>query len=466
MKSNSMVMTLLKKNILFFILLIFCFGEKTFAQDDSLALKRIYNEILVNGKAYDWLHELTKTVGERLSGSSQAEQAVEWAKKKMKEAGADSVWLQDVRVVHWVRGEKEKATIIQSNGKKQDVPVCALGMSVATAAAGITAQVVEVHDFDELKKMGDKVKGKIVFYNHPFDQTYVNTFGAYGDAVKYRWAGPSEAARYGAVASITRSMSSSDNDFPHTGSMGYNDSLPKIPCAAISTNGANLLSKILKDDPQTKFFLKQSCQMLDSVLSHNVVGSIKGSEVPDEIIVVGGHLDSWDLAEGAHDDGAGVVQSIEVIRAIKSLGIKPKRTIRAVAFMNEENGLMGGKKYAELAERNQDKNIVAVESDAGGFPPLGFGLDMSEEKKKKIQAWKPLFLQYNVWNFEAEGDGADISPMTRKGVPGIGLHVESQRYFEIHHAKTDIFENVNKRELHLGAAAMTSLIYLLSEHGL
>ena len=452
---------------LLFVLAIFCFGRTIAQQDDSLMLRKIYDEILVNGKAYDWLHDLTKNIGQRLSGSPQAAQAVKWAEKKMKEAGADSVWLQEVMVPHWVRGEKEKAAIIRSNGKKEDVPVCALGMSVATPADGITAQVVEVHDFEELKKMGEeKIKGNIVFYNHPFDQAFINTFGAYGEAVKYRWAGPSEAARYGAVASITRSMSSSDNDYPHTGSMGYNDSLPKIPCAAISTNGANLLSKILMEDPKAKFFLRQSCHMLDSALSHNVVGMIRGTEFPEEVIVVGGHLDSWDRGEGAHDDGAGIVQSIEVLRTFKALEIKPKRTIRAVAFMNEENGLMGGKKYAELAQKNNDKNIAAVESDAGGFPPLGFGLNMNDEKKKKIQLWKPLFLPYNVWNFEGEGDGADISPMTRKGVPGIGLHVESQRYFEIHHADTDVFENVNKRELHLGAAAMTSLIYLLTHYGL
>jgi carboxypeptidase Q len=461
-------MDAIKKKILFFILIIVYLGKTVSAQqDDSLMLKKIYNEVLANGKAYDWLYDLTKTVGGRLSGSPQATQAVKWAEKKMKEAGADSVWLQEVMVPHWVRGEKEKAAIIQSNGKKQDVPVCALGMSVATLANGITAQVIEVHDFDELKKMGqEKIKGKIVFYNHPFDQTFINTFESYGEAVKYRWAGASEAARYGAVASVVRSMSSSDNDYPHTGSMGYNDSLPKIPSAAISTNGAKLLSKILKEDPGAKFFLEQNCRMQDSVLSDNVIGAIKGSEFPDEIIVVGGHLDSWDLGEGAHDDGAGVVQSIEVLRTFKSLGIKPKRTIRAVAFMNEENGLRGGKKYAELAEKNKDRNIVAIESDAGGFPPVGFGLDMPDEKKKKIQEWKPLFLPYNIWNFSGEGDGADISPMTHKGLPGIGLSVESQRYFEIHHAKTDAIENVNKRELHLGAAAMTSLIYLLSRYGL
>lgn len=435
--------------------------------NDSVMLKKIFNETLTNGKAYPWLYDLTTTIGARLSGSPQAAQSVEWSRKAMLEAGADSVWLQECTVPHWVRGEKEEATIIQSNGNKQDVPVCALGMSIATPKEGITATVIEVYDFDELKKLGEaNIKGKIVFYNHPFDQKFVNTFEAYGEAGKYRYQGPSEAARYGAVASITRSMASLDDDHPHTGSMGYNDSLPKIPCAAISTNAANLLSKILKTDPKTKFFLKQSCQNLDSVKSYNVVGEIKGSEHPEEIIVVGGHLDSWDTGKGAHDDGAGVVQSIEVLRIYKALGIKPKRTIRAVAFMNEENGLMGGKKYGALADLNKEKHIAALESDAGGFTPKGFGLGMAEEKKQVIKKWAPLFIPYNIYDFEHEGGGADISPLKSGGVPQIGLHVDSQRYFTVHHAWTDNIDNVNRRELHLGAGALASLIYLLQEYGL
>ncbi len=446
-----------------FLLFSFCHAQNS----DSIAMKRIYSEALTNGKAYSWLYDLTTKIGGRLSGSPQAAQAVEWARKIMIEAGADSVWLQEVWVPHWVRGEKESGIIIQSNGIKQDVPVCALGMSVGTPKDGITAQVIEVHNFDELKALGkEKVKGKIVFYNHPFDQTFINTFEAYGEAVKYRGSGASEAARYGAVASITRTMSSSDNDFPHTGAMGYNDSLPKIPCAAISTNAANLLSSILKADSKTKFFLKQSCQMLDSTKSFNVVGEIKGSERPQEIIVVGGHLDSWETGKGAHDDGAGVVQSIEVLRLFKALGMKPKRTIRAVAFMNEENGGHGGKKYEELAEANHEKHIAGMESDAGGFTPKGFGLNMSDDKKQAVRKWAPLFLPYNVYDFEHEGDGSDISPLRKQGVPLIGLHVDSQRYFEVHHAASDVIENVNRRELLLGAASMASLIYLISTYGL
>ncbi len=437
-------------------------------QTDSAMLKKIYNEELLNGKAYSWLYDLTTKIGGRLSGSPQAAKAVVFVEKTMTEAGADSVWLQEVWVPHWVRGEKEVGKIIDGKGNAQEIPTTALGMSVATPSGGITAPVIEVHDFDELKKLGkEKIKGKIVFYNHPFDQTFVNTFDAYDEAGKYRYIGASEASRYGAVASIVRSMSSSDNDFPHTGAQGYQDSVVKIPCAAISTNGANLLSNIIKADVSVKFFLKQNCQLLDSVLSYNVVGEIKGSEHPEEIILVGGHLDSWETGKGANDDGSGVVQSIEVLRIFKMLGIKPKRTIRTVAFMNEENGLRGGKKYAELAEKNNEKHMVAIESDAGGFPPQGFGLNMNEEKKAKIRLWEPLFLPYEIWHWGGDGDGADISPLTKNGkVPGIGLQVESQRYFEIHHAASDVIGNVNKRELHLGAAAMTSLIYLLSLYGL
>jgi len=455
------------KKISLSFLFAFLFFFSQAQNKDSVMLKKIFSEALSNGKAYTWLYDLTTKVGGRLSGSPQAAQAVEWSKKAMIEAGADSVWLQECTVPHWVRGEKESGIIIQSNGKKQNVPICALGMSIATPKEGITAAIIEVHDFDELKKLGEaNVKGKIVFYNHPFDQKFVNTFEAYGEAGKYRYAGPSEAARYGAIASITRSMSSSDNDYPHTGAMGYNDSLPKIPCAAISTNAANLLSRILKADPKTKFFLKQSCQNLDSVKSYNVVGAIKGSEYPDEIVVVGGHLDSWETGKGAHDDGAGVVQSIEVLRLFKALGIRPKRTIRAVAFMNEENGGMGGKKYGELAMTNHEKHIAGLESDAGGFTPKGFGLGMPEEKKLVVKKWAPLFLPYNIYDFDHEGDGADISPLRKQNVPLIGLHVDSQRYFEVHHAWTDNMDNVNRRELLLGAGALASLIYLIQEYGL
>jgi len=440
------------------------YGQET----DSSMVNKIYSETLQNSKAYDWLRSLCFDVGHRLSGSTGAEKAVVFTEKIFKEAGADSVWLQEVMVPHWVRGNKEVGMIIDSKNTSQNVPILALGRSVATPEAGIKADVIEVYDFDELKKLGEeKIKGKIVFFNHPFNQSYVNTFAAYSEAGKYRWAAPSEAARYGAVATICRSMTNIDDDFPHTGAMGYNDSLPKIPCAAISTNAANLLSKIIKADSKTQFFLKMNCTTLDSVLSYNVIAEMRGSEFPDEFISVGGHLDSWDVGQGAHDDGAGVVQGIEIIRTFKALKIKPRRTIRVVAWMNEENGVMGGKVYAEEALRKVEKHIAAIESDAGGFVPYGFGLDMDSVKQKKIKSWASLFRRYNVWNFDYDHGGTDIGPLQKHlNTPLIGLVVESQRYFDYHHAASDTFDKINKRELDLGAAAMGALVYLLCQYGL
>ncbi|REJ80209.1 MAG: peptidase M28 family protein [Bacteroidetes bacterium] len=452
---------------LFIIFFLSCFNVKS-QHLDSLALRKIYTEILKNGKGHEWLRELCKDIGPRLSGSPGAEQAVQWAFQKFKEAGADTVWLQEVTVPRWVRGKKETGRIIDGSNKVQEIPTLALGNSVSTPDGGITAPLIEIRQMEDLALLGEeKIKGKIVFFNHPMDETSINTFGSYSSAGKYRWSGPSEAARYGAVASICRSVSLSVNDYPHTGAMRYNDSLPKIPCATISTAAANLLGKILKSDKNVKFHLEMHCQMMDSVLSYNVIAEIRGTLFPDEIITAGAHLDAWDNGEGAHDDGAGIVQCMEVIRTMKNLGIKPIRTIRAVAFMNEENGLRGGNVYAEEAKRKNEKHVAAIESDAGGFTPYGFGLDMDDQKRKKIQSWAPLFRNYKVWNFDYQYGGADITPLKRLlGTPVIGMAVDSQRYFDVHHASSDTFEKVNKRELLLGAAAMTALTYLLSYHGL
>lgn len=455
-----------KVRVVVFCSLLVCsqlFGQSS----DSIMIRKIFNESLENGKAYEWLTDLTENIGGRLSGSPQAAHAVEWAKTRMIEAGADTTYLMPVMVPHWIRGEKEIGIIIESNGNKQNVPVVALGNSVATTKEGISASVIEVSNFEELKKLGkENISGKIVFYNHPFDEKFINTFDAYGEAVKYRWAGPTEAARYGAVATICRSMTNLLDDNPHTGAMHYNDSITKIPCFAISTNGANLLSRILKANKSTSFFVQSNCAMLDSVLSYNVIGEIKGKTFPNEIVVVGGHLDSWDICKGAHDDGAGIVQSIEIIRSFKSIGIRPERTLRIVCFMNEENGLRGGKVYAAEVDRKKEKQVAAIESDAGGFLPLGFGLNMEENEKVKIKKWAPLFFEYGITNFNIEGDGADISPMEKLKIPCIGLHVNSQRYFDYHHAVSDSIDKVNKRELHLGSAAMGALAYLLAQYGL
>lgn len=438
------------------------------AQTDSAMIKKIFNEALTNGKSYSNLDYLSNKIGGRLSGSPAAQKAVEWTYKAMKEAGADTVYLQECMVPHWVRGEKESAKIISLvTGSSKEVPICALGGSVATPAKGITAPVIEVKSFEELAKLGkEKVEGRIIFFNSPMDATEIETFNAYGDAVMFRWAGASEAAKYGAAAVVVRSCTLLQDDNPHTGVMGYKDSINKIPACAISTNGANWLSENLKTNKNLVFYLKMNCQTLPDEKSYNVVGEIYSVKKSNEYVVVGGHLDSWDTGQGANDDGSGIVQSIEVIRIFKALGIKPKCNIRAVAFMNEENGGRGGKKYAELATLHNEKHLAAIESDAGSFSPRGFSSDVTPQVKVKLKSWRPLFEPYGIYNFDRDGSGADIAPLKNAGVPCFELLPDSQRYFDYHHAATDIFENINKRELELGGAAMTALIWMISQHGL
>ncbi len=461
----------MKKQTLLFAISIFASGisHQTSGQTpDSVIIKKISDEIFTSGQVYKNEEYLCKKIGSRLTGSAGAEKAVNWTHDIMKSYGFDTVYLQEVMVPHWVRGEKEIGKAINSlSGSETMLNITALGGSVGTVAQGVSAEIVEVKDYDELKKLGEKgVKGKIVFYNHPFDVTMILPFSMYGEAVKYRSTGASEAARLGAVASIVRSMTNYVDDFPHTGALRYLDSLPKIPACAISTLDAEWLSDALKKDSKTKFYLKMSCQDLPEMKSYNVIGEIKGSQHPEEIIVVGGHLDSWDLAEGAHDDGTGVMQSIEVLRTLKKIGVKPKRTIRAVMFMNEENGLRGGKEYAKQAELKKEKHILAVESDAGGFTPRGFSTDMPTATKDKILKWKDLFYPYGAYDFTRNGGGADISPLKKQGVPLMELTPDNQRYFIIHHTARDTFEQVNERELEMGSVVMTIMIYLASEYGL
>ena len=441
--------------------------DATQPKGDSTVLRQIYNEVLLHGEAYDNLRDLCKNIGGRVSGSPEAAAAVEWGRQLMEESGFDSVFLQPVMVPHWVRGEPEVARIVNSRKVgTRAVNVTALGNAVGTGEDGVLAKVVEVQTLDELASLGEeKIKGVIVFFNRPMDQTQVQTGAAYGLAGDQRRSGPSEAAKYGAVGVIVRSLSTAQDDFPHTGSTVYSFNVPKIPAIAISTNDADLLSGLLQEEPGLSFYFETHCQTLGDVLSYNVVGELRGTDHPDEYIVVGGHLDSWDLAEGAHDDGAGVVQAIEVLRTLKAMDYQPQRTLRAVLFMNEENGLAGGKKYAELAEANQEDHLAAIESDAGGFTPRGFGLEVSEEARQQIQRWQPLFEPYDLHKFGSGGSGADISPLKPQGVALIGLRPDSQRYFDMHHSALDVFEIVNRRELLLGAAAMTSLIYLIDQHG-
>lgn len=434
---------------------------------DSIMIKRISDEIFMNGKAYSNLRYLCKQVGPRLSGSPGAALAVEQTARMLREAGADTVYLQPCMVPHWVRGDKEVGKATMASGKAMPLNIVALGNAVGTGLKGVTAPVVEVRNFRELDSIGAAgVKGKIVFYNFRMDPRHINTFRAYGEAGVYRSQGPSRAAALGALAVIVRTLSPVLDDNPHTGATRYDEDKPKIPAVAISTNGAVELSGWIAAGQVRNIYLRTTCQMLPDAPSFNVVGEIRGSDHPEEVITVGGHLDSWDLAEGAHDDGTGCMQSIEIIRAFKALGIRPKRSIRAVMFMNEENGLRGGTQYAEVAKTENKKFIMAMESDAGGFTPRGFGYAANASQKARILEWQPLFKPYGALEFNEGGGGADIGPLRPLGTVMFGLNPDSQRYMDLHHARTDVFEAVSERELNLGAVVMAGMIYLVSQYGL
>ena len=454
---NSILYTLI--TIPFFVL----------SQTDEKVISDIYTNSLTNGQSYKWLDYLSNNIGSRLSGSLGAEKAVAWTKEELETLGLDKVWLQPVMVPKWVRGVPEFAYIETSPGSTIKVNICALGGSISTPSAGLKAKIIEVSGVDELEKLGkDKIEGKIVFFNRPMEASLINTFESYAGCVNERYSGAMEASKFGAIGVIVRSMNLRIDDLPHTGSMTYGNIPPddRIPSAAISTKHADLLSGMVKLDNNIQFYFKQNSKQLDDVLSHNVIGEITGSEYPDEYIVVGGHLDSWDLGDGAHDDGAGCTQSMEVLRLLKLSGIKPKRSIRVVLFMNEENGLRGGNKYAEIAAQKNENHIFALESDAGGFTPRGFYFDCDQSNFEQILSWKSLFKPYLIHFFELGGSGADIGPLKNETNVLSGLKPDSQRYFDYHHAPNDTFDAVNKRELELGAATMTSLIYLIDKYGI
>jgi carboxypeptidase Q len=459
----------MKKHILL-LAVSFSFIYGYAQSNDSAFIRAIADEILLHGKAYDDLRILTKQIGGRLSGSPQMVKAEAWGLQTFKALQPDNVWLQQCMVPHWVRGGKDIAVAsISKNGNAsaKNLDVIALGNSLGNASKTVNADVIEIKNFDDLADKKDLVKNKIVFYNYPFNQKFIKTFLAYGDAVRYRSAGPSRAAKLGAIGVIVRSMSESTDNYPHTGSLNYNDSFPKIPAVAIGLQDADWLSNALKTN-RVSVNLKTNGHFLPDTIGHNVIAELKGSENPDEYITIGGHLDSWDPAEGAHDDGTGVVQTIEILRVFKALGYKPKHTIRFVLFANEENGTRGGKKYAEEAKAKGEKHIFALESDEGGFTPRGFGFSGPEAQFQKIVNWSRLLLApYGATEVAKGGGGSDIETLTEtQNTPVGSIMPDSQRYFDIHHTRNDVFENVNKRELELGAVNIAGLIYLIDKYGL
>ncbi|MBP7184308.1 MAG: M20/M25/M40 family metallo-hydrolase [Saprospiraceae bacterium] len=437
--------------------------------EDAFYVRSIMDTTLSSGNAYNWLYDLCTQIGHRLAGSPQGAAAVEHTYQILDTLHLDSVWLQPVTVPHWVRGKKESVRVVNSIKGSFDLKALALGNSLGSGMPGVQGEVIEVKSFEELEALGkDKIKGKIVFFNRPFDATTVNTFHAYSKAADQRVYGASKAAKFGAVAVLVRSMASSNDDVPHTGSLKYDDEYPKIPAVGISTNDANLLSDLIKA-ASTTVYVETYCHFLKPKISYNVIGEIKGSESPNEIILVGGHLDSWDVGQGAHDDGAGCVQSMQVLETMRKMGYHPKHTIRCVLFANEENGLAGGKEYAEVAKSKNDIHLAAIESDEGGFTPRGFSFELGNDtlktKFKKITSWADILEPYGL-TFDIGGSGADISPLRNGSVMLIGLRPDSQRYFHYHHTDSDRISAVDERELKLGAGAISMLVYLIDKYGL
>ncbi|MGO4710252.1 M28 family peptidase [Chryseobacterium sp. 2TAF14] len=434
------------------------FGQ---AKEDSIQFSRISTEILNKGKSYNELKDLTKNIGHRLSGSEAYEKSVKWAEQKLKEAGADKVWLQEVMIPVWERG-KESLKIKAQNGKWKSLKMLSLGNSEGTNGKDISGEIIMVKSLAEYEKLTpEQVKDKIVFFNYPFSQSYVQTFKAYSDAAVYRSTAAALTAKKGGKFAIVRSLSSAFDDVPHTGAIRYGDA-DKIPAVAIGNTTADELETLLKSQKITAK-LNSNCGMKGEKLSHSVIGELTGNK-DKSVIVVGGHLDSWDVGEGAHDDGAGIVQSIEVLRTFKNLGIKNNHTIRVVCFANEENGLKGDLQYGKTVKENNEKHLFALESDAGGFSPRGIALEMDDDKISQIKSWSPLFLPYGAYDFDGRYSGADISPLKAMGIPTAELVPDSQRYFDIHHTEEDTFEKVNRRELLLGATIMAQMIYMIDKN--
>ena len=456
----------------FFIILISfstfisgCKYQKNNSTDQEV-IQEIFTEALSNNEAYQNLQYLTSNFPKRLACYPQGIEAAKWTKQIMDNMQPDTVFLQEIQVMNWKRGNIEIAEI---KNKKDKIPVnvCALGRGIATGDSGVEAKVVEVNGIDELKALSkDQVRGKIIFFNQAMDSNLENPFQAYGKAAGQRFVGPMLAAEYGAKGTVIRSLTTSIDTFPHTGTTQKAPADKTVPSVAIATQHADLLSKLLKQNPELTFYFKTNCKNLLDTTSYNTIGEITGTEYPDQYIVVGGHLDSWDNSPGAHDDGGGCMQSIEVLRIFKAIGYQPKHSIRAVMFMDEEISQGGGKTYASEAKRKAEKHIFAIESDRGVTKPIGFSFDANDEIIEKIKSWNTLFKPYNIEIFEKGGGGVDIGPLKQQGTPLAGLLTNPTHYFDWHHSANDTFNHIDKEDMQNGAAAMTALIYLIDKYGL
>jgi carboxypeptidase Q len=438
-------------------------------ENDTLALDSIYKDVLMHSQSGEWLKYLCKQVGHRLSGSPAYQSAVEYTSQVLDSIGLDSVYKQTFLVPHWRRGKPSEVRVVESATGSFPITSLALGNTVSTGENGLAAEILMVHSIEELEKLGKEiVKGKIVFYNRRMPDEVINTFHAYGRTVDQRYNGPKLAAELGALACLVRSVTTARDDEPHTGSTYHNPDGGNIPALAIGMASADRLEQAMRLG-KVRLWLFCEGHFSTDKLSSNVIGEIRGSEFPDEIIVVSGHLDSWDQGEGAHDDGAGCIHAMDVLHTLRRMGYKPRRTIRCVLFSNEENGLKGGAHYADQAKGRGERHLAALESDRGGFTPRGFTFEGDAPgfipAFRKVGSWSDLLAPYGL-SLEPGGSGADIKPLQPQSTLLVGFVPDSQRYFDFHHAATDVFETVNIRELKMGTAAITSLIFLMDKHGL
>jgi carboxypeptidase Q len=438
-------------------------------REDSyqVTVDRLREAGLSGEKAYGLLKRIT-SVGPRLTGSPQAAAAVELALNLMEELGFDRIRPEPVEVGRWVRGEAAEAAIVHS-GARAAIPlsVCALGGSVGTPPRGITAPIVEVLSLDELPVLGKALAGKIVFFNRPMDRRLAEPFAAYGAASSQRVRGASAAARHGAAAVLVRSLTFREDRNPHTGMMQYDPGTRRIPAAAISTADADVLSALIKKEKDVSVSIRMDCRNMGRVLSANVVGEITGTEHPEEIVLIGGHLDSWDLGVGAHDDAAGCAAALEALRLVKELGLRPRRTIRAVLFMDEEFGGTGGRAYASAPQRKGERHILAAESDRGGFAPVGLAVGGRDRKVlERVSAHAGLFKPFGVSFIVPGGGGVDVAPLVERGAVPAAVILSSQAYFDVHHSALDVDASVHPRELELQAIILAALAYILAQEGI
>lgn len=436
------------------------FGQYT--PKDSATIHQIGDEILHNAQAYKSLNTLCKTIGHRLSGSEASLKAVHWAKNLLEQSGADTVYLQPVMVPVWERGKE--SVRINLKGSYKNIDILSLGNTEGTNGKDVQAEIIAFQTIEELKAApANLIKGKIVFLNAVFPKHVYTTFEGYGLIASNRRNGVNISSAKGAVGFLLRSISTSKHDIPHTGMSHYADSVAKIPALAIGTLTADELNNALKSR-KISAIINSNCSMKGMKLSYNVIGELKGSQNPNKYLVAGAHLDSWDVGEGAHDDGAGCMQVVEVLRTWKAVKYQPQNTLRVVLFMNEENGNKGGIAYADSVGNKKEQHVFAFESDAGGFTPRGIGMMVPQKYRNQAQSWLPLLQPFGINDVSQEGCGVDIGPLRKHNTKVGELHPDSQRYFDFHHNNHDVFEQVNERELHLGAGAIASFLYLVDQY--